>query len=84
MKIEDIFVQPDVVRAAEYRAIYDCLFDALRDYDSGEQHEVAKVMLNEFIDHAKAMKKRLKKMVKIDRLKTSKKNTADRYNLPKH
>ena len=77
MTVKDIFVDPDLIGASEYRAIHSCISDALEDYAENEHPEVAKVMLNEFIDHAKAMKKRLKKMVKIDRLKTDKKDTFD-------
>lgn len=78
MKPEDLFVNPDIIGSSEYRSIYDCISDALHDYDESEHAAVAKSMLNEFIDHAKAMKKRLKKMVKIDRLKTIKKDEIDR------
>lgn len=77
VKNEDLFVSPNAVGASEYRAIYECIADALSDYDEGEHAAVAKSMLNEFIDHAKAMKKRLKKMVKIDRLKAIKKDESD-------
>ena len=78
VKAEDLFVSPDIIGSSEYRAIYDCIADALTDYDESEHADVAKSMLNEFIDHAKAMKKRLKKMVKIDRLKAIKKDASDR------
>lgn len=77
MTLKDIFVDPDLIGSSEYRAIYDCIADALHAYDDSEHADVAKSMLNEFIDHAKAMKKRLKKMVKIDRLKAIKKDESD-------
>ena len=77
MKIEDLFVNPDIIGSSEYRAIYDCIADATSDYTAAEHGDVAKAMLNEFIDQAKAMKKRLKKMAKIDRLKAVKKDVSD-------
>lgn len=78
VRTEDLFVSPDIIGSSEYRAIHDCIADALHDYAENERPAVAKAMLNEFIDHAKAMKKRVKKMIKIDRLKAIKKDESDR------
>lgn len=77
VKFEELFVNPDLIGSSEYRTIYDCIADATHDYDPAEHGAVAKSMLNEFIDHAKAMKKRLKKMIKIDKLKTIKDAASD-------
>lgn len=71
------FIDPDIIGSSEYRAIYGCIADALEDYNESEHADVAKAMLNEFIDHAKAAKKRLKKLVKIDRLKSIKTEESD-------
>lgn len=78
MTVKDMFVDPDLIGSSEYRAIYDCIDAALDDYSESEHPAVAKAMINEFIDHAKAMKKRLKKLIKIDRLKSIKKDASDR------
>lgn len=66
-QISDIFVDPDNVGEAEYRAIYDLLEGVWKDMDDEDEsysdsqkldHMLA--MLNEFIVSAESMKRRLK------------------------
>ena len=57
------FQDPDQVGSSEYRAIHDCIADALEGFDEEEDdctaEEFAASMLGEFIEHAQAMLKTL-------------------------
>lgn len=60
LKLNDVFTHPDLICSSEYRAIYDCLADALSDYGADEHADVCAAMLDEFIEQAQGMKNRLK------------------------
>lgn len=47
---------PNDIGASEYRAIYDCLADALADPQEVEPHEFAVDILDQFIDFAISMR----------------------------
>lgn len=55
-----VLSDPDTVCQSEYRAIYDCIRDALQDAPEDERLEIALAMLKEFKDSAKSMRKTLK------------------------
>lgn len=66
IQISDIFVDPDLVGEAEYRAIYDLLKSAWKDLDDDypnctldEKLAFIISMLNEFIVSAEVMKRRV-------------------------
>jgi hypothetical protein len=56
----DILEHPDDVGQSEYRAIYECISDALSDVSDMVKKELAIAMLGEFEAWAKALKKRIK------------------------
>lgn len=57
------FDDPDAIGDSQYRAIYDCIADALADFDDmlveGRAVALVAVMLDEFIAHATALKAKL-------------------------
>jgi hypothetical protein len=58
----DTLTHPDDVGESEYRAIYECLQDALRDTPDEDKKAHALAMLEEFKEWAKALRKRIKKL----------------------
>lgn len=76
---KDALIPPDIICSFEYRTIYDAVIDTVADCEPEDRYDMAKAMLEEFVDQAKAARKRLKKMRKIDKLKTSKEQEKDRF-----
>ena len=58
----DVLDHPDKVCESEYRAIYECVSDALSDISDVDKKDVALAMLGEFESWAKALKKRIGKL----------------------
>jgi hypothetical protein len=58
----DILEHPDDVCESEYRSIYECLSDALRDTPDEDKKEHALGMLEEFEGWAKALRKKIKNL----------------------
>ena len=57
-KILEVFPDPDEVGQAEYRAIYDCIADALADTPPQQQAQLVQSMLTEFRAWAQKMLER--------------------------
>lgn len=59
----DILEHPDDVCESEYRAIYECISDALHDTPNEDKKDHALGMLEEFEGWAKALRKKIKENV---------------------
>jgi hypothetical protein len=58
----DILEHPDDVCESEYRSIYECLQDALRDTPDEDKKAHALGMLEEFEGWAKVLRKKIKNL----------------------
>jgi hypothetical protein len=58
----DALEHPDTVCESEYRAIYECLGDALADTPEPERKTMAMGMLREFEEWAKALRRRIRQI----------------------
>ena len=58
----EVLQHPDQVCESEYRAIYECLGDALADTPEAERKAMALGMLREFEEWAKALRKRIRQI----------------------
>lgn len=59
MKMRSVFSHPDDVGQSEYRAIYDCINDAVVDMDDDERVAHIVAMLHEFISISSGMLSKL-------------------------
>jgi len=58
----EMLSNPDDIGVSEYRAIYECISDALHDTPDEEKKAQAIAMLEEFEGWAMALKKRIEKL----------------------
>jgi hypothetical protein len=58
----EVLQHPDQVCESEYRAIYECLGDALADTPESERKTMALAMLREFEEWAKSLRRRIRKI----------------------
>ena len=58
----EMLPNPDEVAASEYRAIYECVQDALQDTPDEDKKDHALAMLDEFEEWAAALKERIKNL----------------------
>jgi len=58
----DALQHPDQVCESEYRAIYECLGDALADTPEPERKSIALAMLREFEEWAKALRRSIRRL----------------------
>lgn len=58
----EMLTHPDDVGESEYRAIYECVSDALQNTPDEDKKAHALAMLEEFEEWARALQKKIKKL----------------------